>query len=125
MRDQPSSSSSAPFTTGQRYQLLPGTQRCVDQGSDTTLGLEAETSAAVKAAKYADHDNFIPFILETGERVNKVAREWLDTPPARSQAKRVPTNNASRTMQYEMVAGRIPIVHRRRQDDDDDRLFPS
>ena len=34
--------------------------------------------AAVKAAKYADQDNFIPFILKTGGRVNKAARDWLD-----------------------------------------------
>ncbi len=34
------------------------------------------SDAAVKAAKYADQDNFIPFILETGGRVNKSA--WLD-----------------------------------------------
>jgi hypothetical protein len=59
--------------------LCPGTQRCVDQGSDTTLGLAAETSAAVKAPKYADLDNFIPLTLETGGRVNKAAFEWLGT----------------------------------------------
>jgi hypothetical protein len=34
------------------------------------LGLAAEAYAAVKAAKYADQDNFIPFILDTGGRVN-------------------------------------------------------
>jgi hypothetical protein len=33
-----------------------------------------EAYAAVKAASYADQDNFIPFILETGGRVNKAAR---------------------------------------------------
>ncbi len=55
-----------------------GTQRYVDQGSGTTPGHAAEAYAAVKAAKYADQDNFIPFILETGGRVNKAARDWLD-----------------------------------------------
>jgi hypothetical protein len=44
----------------------------------TTPGHAAEAYAAVKAAKYADQDNFIPFILETGGRVNKAARDWLD-----------------------------------------------
>ncbi len=40
------------------------------------VGLAAEAYyAAVKAAKYADQDNFIP----TGGRVNKAARDWLDT----------------------------------------------
>ncbi len=33
---------------------------------------------AYAAVEYADHDNFIPFILETGGRVNKAARDWLD-----------------------------------------------
>ncbi len=43
----------------------------IAQGSGNTPGLAAEAYAAVKAAKYADQDNFIPFILETGGRVNK------------------------------------------------------
>ncbi len=71
--------------------VCPGTQRCVDQG-DTTPGLAAEAYAAVKAAKYADQDNFIPFILEMDGRVNKPAREWLDTP---SQAKRRPVRTTT------------------------------
>jgi hypothetical protein len=58
--------------------VCPGTQRDVDQGSGTTPGLAAEAYAAVKAAKYADQDNFIPLFLETGGRVNKAARDWLD-----------------------------------------------
>jgi hypothetical protein len=41
-------------------------------------GLAAEAYAAVKVAKSANQDNFIPFILETGGRVNKAARDWLD-----------------------------------------------
>ncbi len=57
--------------------MCPGTQRYVDQGSGTTPGLAAEAYAAVKAAKYADQDNFIPFILETGGRVNKAACEQV------------------------------------------------
>ncbi len=59
--------------------VCPGTQRYVDHGSGTTPGLAAEAYAAVKVAKYADQDNFIPFILETGGRVNKAARDWLDS----------------------------------------------
>jgi hypothetical protein len=51
----------------------PGTQRYCDQGSGTTPRLAAEAYAAVKAATYADQDNFIPFILETGGRANKAA----------------------------------------------------
>jgi hypothetical protein len=44
--------------------VCPGTQRYVDQGSGTSPGLAAEAYAAVKVAKYADQDNFIPFILD-------------------------------------------------------------
>ncbi len=62
--------------------VCPGTQRYVDQGSGTTSGLAAETYTAVKPAKYADQDNFIiPFILETGGRVNKAASAQPGRPP--------------------------------------------
>ncbi len=56
-----------------------------------TPGLAAETYAAVKAAKYADQDNFIPFILETGGRVNKAARDWLDALTAPEPGEQVPS----------------------------------
>ncbi len=69
--------------------VCPGTQRYVDQGSGTTPGLAAEASAAVKA-KYADQDNFIPFILETGGHVNKAARDWLDALTAPEPGEQVP-----------------------------------
>jgi hypothetical protein len=68
--------------------VCPGTQCCVDQGSGTMPGLAAEAYAAVKAAKHADQDNFIPFILETGGRVNKAARDWLDALTTPSDAAR-------------------------------------
>ncbi len=48
---------------------------------------------AVKAAKYADQDNFIPFILETGGRVNKVARDWLGTLTAPEPGEQVPSQD--------------------------------
>ncbi len=64
------------------YGVDPRHRRCVPRdpalrrpGSDATSRL----AGAVKAAKYADQDNFIPFILKTGGRVNKAAREWLET----------------------------------------------
>ena len=72
----------------------PGTQqRYVDQGSGTTPGLAAEAYAAVKVAKYADQDNFIPFILETGGRVNKAARDWLDALTAPEPGEQVPSQD--------------------------------
>ena len=73
--------------------VCPGTQRYVDQGSGTTPGLAAEAYAAVKAAKYADQDNFIPFILETGGRVNKAARDWLDALTALEPGEQVPSQD--------------------------------
>ncbi len=76
-------------------------KRYVDQGSGTTPGLAAGAYAAVKVAKYADQDNFIPFILETGGCVNKAARDWLDAltapEPARvSQASKCPARTTTR-----------------------------
>jgi hypothetical protein len=73
--------------------VCPGTQRYVDQGSGTTPGLAAEAYAAVKVAKYADQDNFIPFILETGGRVNKAARDWLDALTAPEPGEQVPSQD--------------------------------
>jgi hypothetical protein len=72
--------------------VCPGTQRYVDQGSGTTPGL-AEAYAAVKAAKYADQDNFIPFILEAGGRVNKAARDWLNALTAPEPGEQVPSQD--------------------------------
>ncbi len=62
----------------------------------TTPGLAAEAYAAVKAAKYADQDDNvinIPFILETGGRVNKAARDWLDTLTAPEPGEQVPSQD--------------------------------
>ena len=63
------------------------------QGSGTTPGHAAEAYAAVKVAKYADQDNFIPFILETGGRVNKAARDWLDDLTAPEPGEQVPSQD--------------------------------
>ncbi len=62
-------------------------------GSGTTPGLAAEAYAAVKAAKYADQDNFIPFILETGGRVNEAARDCLDALTAPEPGEQVPSQD--------------------------------
>jgi hypothetical protein len=59
--------------------VCPGTQRYVDQGSQTTPGRAAEAYAAIKAAKYADQPNFVPFIVETGGYINRRAHLFLDT----------------------------------------------
>jgi hypothetical protein len=53
--------------------VCPGTQRYVDQGSQTTPGRAAEAYAA----KYADQPNFVPFIVETGGYINRRAHLTL------------------------------------------------
>ncbi len=63
--------------------VCPGTQRYVAPRRDW--------QRRPKAAKYADQDNFIPFILETGGRVNKAARDWLDALTAPEPGEQVPS----------------------------------
>jgi hypothetical protein len=58
--------------------VCSGTQRYVDQGSQTTRRA-AEAYSAIKAAKYADQPNFVPFIVETGGYINRRAHLFLDT----------------------------------------------
>ena len=51
------------------------------------------TGTGGAAAKYADQDNFIPFILETGGRVTKAARDWLDALTAPEPGEQVPSQD--------------------------------
>jgi hypothetical protein len=39
----------------------------------------AEAFAAIKAAKYVDQPNFVPFIVKTGGYINRRAHLFLDT----------------------------------------------
>ncbi len=50
-------------------------------------------NSTMVAAKYADRDNFIPFILETGGRVDKAARDWLDALTAPEPGEQVPSQD--------------------------------
>jgi hypothetical protein len=56
-------------------------------------GLRRGQSGEVRWAKYADQDNFIPFILETGGRVHKAARDWLDALTAPKPGEQVPSQD--------------------------------
>jgi hypothetical protein len=89
-RSQPESTATRRSSTSAWY---PGNQRSVHQGSGTTPGLAAEAYAAVQAAKYAHQDNFIPLILETGGRVDKATRDWLDTLTAPEPDEQVPSQD--------------------------------
>ncbi len=40
--------------------------------------MAAEAYAATKSARYADQHNFVPFIVETGGRVNRAGTQFLD-----------------------------------------------
>jgi hypothetical protein len=72
--------------------VCPGTRRYVDQGSSTTRrDWWRRPRGAFKAAKYAHEDIFITFILETGGRVNKAARDWLDALTAPEPGEQVPS----------------------------------
>ncbi len=82
-------------TRGWRHQSQQARQHVGSSTSTsgTTPGLAAEAYAAVKAAKYADQDSLIPFILETGGRVNKAARDWLDALTALEPGEQVPSQD--------------------------------
>jgi hypothetical protein len=79
-----------------------GSASTATRGSSTSawcaLGPSATSTRAVaprrvKAAKHTDQDNFIPFILETGGRVNKAGRDWLDTLTASEPGEQVPSQD--------------------------------
>ncbi len=60
-------------------------------------------------------DNFIPFILETGGRVNKAARDWLDALTAPEPGEQVlsqedhPWNPQTRTTTQAHMLARIVV----------------
>jgi hypothetical protein len=58
--------------------VCPGTRRHTNAGADTTPGVAAEEYSATKSARYADQHNFVPFIVETGGRVNYAGIQFLD-----------------------------------------------
>ncbi len=46
---------------------------------ETIPARAVESHAAMKAAKYADQPNFVPFIVESGGYVNRQTHLFLDT----------------------------------------------
>ena len=46
--------------------------------SSLTPGLAAAVYSDIKAAKYSDQSNFVPFIVETGGRINTAGLEFFD-----------------------------------------------
>ena len=47
-------------------------------GADTSPGVAATAYASVKCARHEDQPNFVPFIVETGGRVNRAGLHILD-----------------------------------------------
>ncbi len=54
------------------------THRYVSDGADTSPGVAATAYASVKCARHEDQPNFVPFIVETGGRVNRAGLHILD-----------------------------------------------
>ena len=58
--------------------VCPGTARYVAAGAHRRPGAAAKAYCTAKMAKYSDQPNFIPFIVETGGRINDEARAWVE-----------------------------------------------
>ena len=58
--------------------VCPSTRRLLEKGTDLTPGLAAAVYSDIKAAKYSDQSNFVPFIVETGGRINTAGLEFFD-----------------------------------------------
>ena len=56
--------------------VCPGTTRYVGEGAATVPGTAAAVYEGVKMDKYSDQPNFVPFIVETGGRVDVAGRRW-------------------------------------------------
>ncbi len=50
--------------------ICPGAQRLVSKGADTIPGKAASIYDGKKTKTYSDQANFVPFIVETGGRIN-------------------------------------------------------
>ena len=56
--------------------VCPDTTRYVGEGAATVPGTAAAVYEGVKMDKYSDQPNFVPFIVETGGRVDVAGRWW-------------------------------------------------
>jgi hypothetical protein len=57
--------------------ICPGSQRLVIKGTDTIPGKAAAIYDGKKAKTYSDQANFVPFIVETGGRINAASLHFL------------------------------------------------
>jgi hypothetical protein len=59
--------------------VCPGTPRLLAMGTDWSPGRAAAVYNGITVAKYGDQSNFVPFIVETGGRINAAGLEFFDT----------------------------------------------
>ncbi len=57
--------------------ICPGSQRLVSKGTDTVPGKAAALYEDKKTKTYSDQANFVPFIVETGGRINAAGLRFL------------------------------------------------
>ncbi len=57
--------------------ICPGSQRLVSKGIDTITGKAAALHDGKKTKTYSDQANFVPFIVETGGRINAAGLQFL------------------------------------------------
>ena len=58
--------------------ICPGTPRLLAAGAAVIPGRAAAVYSVIKEAKYRDQSNFVPFIVETGGRINAAGLEFFD-----------------------------------------------
>ncbi len=56
---------------------VPGSQRLVSKGADTIPGKAAAIYDGKKSKTYSDQANFVPFIVETGGRIDAAVLHFL------------------------------------------------
>jgi hypothetical protein len=59
--------------------VCPGTPRLLAMGTAQTPGRAAAVYNDIKVAKCGDQSNFVPFIVETGGRINAAGLDFFDT----------------------------------------------
>ena len=57
--------------------MCPSTRRFLALGADKTPGTAAKSYEEIKLKKYEDVGNFIPFIMETGGRINDLGCNFV------------------------------------------------
>ena len=58
--------------------VCPSTRLLLEKGTDFTPGLAAAVYSDITAAKYSDQSNFVPYIVDTGGRINTAGLEFFD-----------------------------------------------